>query len=90
MKHRQIVYQLTDAEKKIEAAKKEFLIGLEALTRKTGIEIWVSCIETIDMGVATITDTRSGYGEGKNGVEWFDPSDEDNWNEYSHTIVKGK
>ena len=70
--------------------EREFLIGLEKLTRVTGIMIGgCGCCGSPFLEEAKITDERSGYiWEGQ--VIWVDPSDEYDWKKYSKYIVKEK
>ena len=67
-----------------------FLIGLEKLTRDTGIEIGgCGCCGSPYLEQAEITDKRSGYGYGyASEVLWIDPSDDYDWENYSGSIVK--
>jgi len=67
-----------------------FLIGLEKLTRDTGIEIGgCGCCGSPYLDQAEITDKRSGYGYGDSGkVVWIDPSDDYEWENYSGSIAK--
>jgi len=67
-----------------------FLIGLEKLTRDTGIEIGgCGCCGSPYLDQAEITDKRSGYGYGyASEVLWIDPSDDYDWENYSGSIVK--
>lgn len=70
--------------------EKEFLVGLEKLTRKTGIVIGgCGCCGSPYLYEVGITDERSGYGFGyASEVAWIDPSDDYNWENYSNFIVK--
>jgi len=70
--------------------EKEFLIGLDALTRKTGILICgCGCCGSPSLEEAKITDNDSGYGYGYAGeVSWIDKSDDYDWENFSKTIVK--
>lgn len=70
--------------------EKEFLIGLEALTRKTGIRICgCGCCNSPFLEKARITNERSGYGFGHSSeVIWLDELEIHNWKEYANSIVK--
>ena len=70
--------------------EKEFLIGLERLTRKTGIEIGgCGCCGSPFLLEAKITSEKSGYAyRCFSDVTWVDPSDKYDWKEYSKKIVK--
>lgn len=67
-----------------------FLIGLEKLTRDTGIEIaGCGCCSSPFLDEAKITSKDSGYScENSGRVIWIDPSDEYDWEEFSGSIVK--
>lgn len=71
--------------------EKQFIIGLEKLTRETGIAIGGCgcCGSPYLYKVETITRNESGYSitEGDN-VTWIDPADEVGWNLYKDKIVK--
>lgn len=72
--------------------EQEFMIGLEALTRKIGIKICgCGCCGSPFLDDAKITSAESGYGYGAEGkVEWMDPKEEwGNWEKYKVSIVKG-
>ena len=74
---------------KLNENERAFLIGLEKLTRETGIEIaGCGCCGSPFLLEADITDTRSGYGMLDGQVEWIDPSDDYDWEKYSKFIVK--
>ena len=75
---------------KLNEKERAFLIGLEKLTRETGIKVrGCGCCGSPKMVEAEITDTRSGYGTGYAGqVEWIDPSINYEWEEFSDSIVK--
>ena len=74
---------------KLNENERAFLIGLEKLTRETGIKIdGCGCCGSPYLLEADITDARSGYGMSDGQVEWFDPSYDYYWGRYSHTIVK--
>lgn len=70
--------------------KKKFLVGLEKLTRETGIKIYgCGCCGSPDIIEVKITSDKSGYGIGYAGeISWIDPSDKDDWEDYSKTIIK--
>ena len=78
----------------ISDAEKSFLIGLEKLTRETGIIIGgCGCCGSPFLGAAKEEEliTSAGYGFGSSGqVEWIYPSDERYWNKFSDSIVKVK
>lgn len=69
--------------------EREFLIGLEALTRKTGIRVFgCGCCGSPSLDTADITSEKSGYGQGFADVTWIDESDSYDWKEYGENIVK--
>ena len=71
--------------------EKEFLIGLEALTRKTGIAIGgCGCCGSPFLFDAEINSDKSGYAYGgfSDIVTWVDPSDKYDWEKYSDLIIK--
>lgn len=76
--------------------ERKFIIGLEKLTRETGIRIQSDSYEKVDTYLtnAKITSDESGYGFDDTGITWLDPSDNDkwdnggNWDNYKCTIVK--
>jgi len=71
-------------------AEKKFIIGLEKLTRETGIAIGgCGCCGSPFLFKADITSEESGYS---NYVEitWTDPTDKIFWNQYAKYIVKEK
>jgi len=70
--------------------EKDFLIGLEKLTRKTGIEIGgCGCCNSPYLDDVEITSKKSGYGLGyADEIAWIDPSDEYSWENFSKTIIK--
>ena len=72
----------------------EFLIGLEKLTRKTGIEIaGCGCCDSPYLIDATISGDSSGYAYGVDGedrLSWIDPSNRIDWEKYSRLIIKGR
>ena len=70
--------------------EKAFLIGLEKLTRETGIRICgCGCCGSPYMAEAEISSEKSGYGFGYAGeVSWLDPKDDYYWEKYSESIVK--
>ena len=74
----------------MDTKEKEFLIGLEKLTRKTGIKIWgCGCCSSPSLEKAKITSKDSGYGFGyMKEVSWIDRSDEFDWGNCSNSIVK--
>lgn len=69
-----------------------FLVGLERLTRETGVAIGGCgcCGSPFLIDDADVSDERSGYSN--NGyageVTWVTPSDEYAWENYSESIVK--
>lgn len=70
---------------------KAFLIGLEKLTRETGVEIrGCGCCGSPFLINAKITSDESGYAVDGDGecVQWIDPSDVFDWKEKSREIVK--
>ena len=74
---------------KLNEKERAFLIGLEKLTRETGIKIdGCGCCSSPFLLEADITDTRSGYGLVFGQVAWFDPSSDYYWGKYSKFIVK--
>lgn len=72
--------------------EKEFMVGLETLTRKTGIEIGgCGCCNSPFLAEAEITSEESGYSCQDSGdITWVDPSDKFDWEQYSKSIVKGE
>jgi hypothetical protein len=79
-------------EEQIGAEKERlFLIGLEELSRKTGITIGGCgcCGSPYLQEIEGADDARSGYGIGSQGqVIWISPADEYDWDEYADSIVK--
>ena len=74
---------------KLNENERAFLIGLEKLTRETGIKVrGCGCCGSPFLLEADITDTRSGYGLVFGQVAWFDPSYDEGWEKYSEFIVK--
>jgi len=78
--------------------EREFLIGLEQLTRKTGIAIGgCGCCGSPFLLEAEITSDKSGYGRRTKSdatsdadyIGWIDPTDYD-WEDYSQNIIKTK
>ena len=77
-----------------ELSEKEraFLIGLEKLTRKTGIKIGgCGCCGSpflSEVGETALA-VAAGYGRGYNDeIRWIDPEDDFAWESYSESIVK--
>lgn len=70
--------------------KINFLIGLEKLTRETGISIGgCGCCASPFLIDAEITSEKSGYGVSYAGeISWIDPSDDYDWEKFSKGIVK--
>ncbi len=76
--------------------EKEFLVGLEKLTRQTGVVIagCGCCSSPFLVKDTEITSDKSGYAYGgfsevlAQDVCWVDPSDEYEWERWSHLIVK--
>ena len=70
--------------------EKMFLIGLEKLTRETGIQIGgCGCCGSPFLYEDNITSEKSGYGIGyADNIAWIDPSDEDDWENFNKSIVK--
>ena len=72
--------------------ERAFLIGLEKLTRETGVKIGgCGCCGSpfMDELEEKEKDTNAGYGLGYAGeVSWIAPSDEYNWENFSTSIVK--
>lgn len=68
----------------------KFLIGLEKLTRETGIVIFgCGCCSSPSLSEVKITDERSSYGFGyASEVYWIDPSDHYAWENFSKSIIK--
>jgi hypothetical protein len=73
--------------------ERKFLIGLEKLSRKTGVVIggcgccgspWVSEIDEAAL------DEKAGYAmtQDDGGINWVSPSDEYDWKEYHESIIK--
>ena len=67
-----------------------FLVGLEKLTRETGVAIWgCGCCGSPSLATADVSDERSGYGyDGCSCVMWIAPSDKYDWETYSEKIVR--
>jgi len=86
--------------------EKQFIVGLEKLTRETGITINAESYDVCDLDLvgAAITSDESGYGFDNNGLAWLDPSDKqkscdyengsglltERWSLFKDTIVKSK
>jgi len=70
--------------------EKSFLIGLEKLSRETGIVIGgCGCCSSPFMIEEKNMPENAGYGLGyMNEICWICPSDRDNWENYRQTIVK--
>jgi len=71
--------------------EKEFLLGLEQLTRKTGIVIGGCgcCSSPFLEELDEEPEEEDGYGEGyAKEVHWISKADEYDWNEFSQNIVK--
>lgn len=77
-----------------EQKERAFLIGLEKLTRETGVIIGGCgcCSSPFLMELEEEdSDPQSGYGFGYDGeVCWMNPSNEYNWKHYADSIVKEK
>ena len=70
---------------------RQFIIGLEKLTRETGIEIaGCGCCGSPFLDQATITSPESGYktSNSYDEVEWIDPSDIHDWENHRAGIIK--
>jgi hypothetical protein len=86
--------------------EKLFIVGLEKLTRETGVTINAESYDVCDLSLigAAITSDESGYGFDSNGLTWLDPSDKEKtcdyesgngllverWSLFKNTIVKPK
>ena len=74
--------------------EKAFMIGLEKLTRETGIEIsGCGCWNCRAPFLSNLDDKElvpeAGYGFGVTGeILWIAPSDRYSWREFSTSIVK--
>lgn len=74
--------------------QKQFIIGLEKLTRETGIAIDAcGCCGSPFLSEAKITSEKSGYSakgdtDWVSEIEWKDPSFLTNWEKESANIVK--
>jgi len=71
-------------------AKKSFMVGLEKLSRETGIVIWgCGCCNSPEMLEDADMSKLAGYGFGDNGqLKWITPADVYDWAHYSDTIIK--
>jgi len=81
--------------KNLSEKEKQFIVGLEKLTRETGFKIIVgSYDDDLSLGKAEITSDESGYGYEYGYLEWLDPgcsdqvSPKEYFDENKHTIVK--
>ena len=72
--------------------EKRFLIGLEKLTRETGVTIGgCGCCGSPSLTplLPGAADDSAGYGIGYAGeVTWLSPSDEYGWGNFRETIIK--
>ena len=70
--------------------EEEFLIGLNKLTKETGIKIHgCGCCGSPYLCEADISSEDSGYAIiGKEQVMWIDPSDSYDWETYSKDIIR--
>ena len=71
--------------------EKEFIKGLEKLTRETGIVIGgCGCCGSPYLDVAEITSDDAGYAQKpeEGEIGWIDPSDAYDWLNYKELIVK--
>ena len=70
--------------------EKAFLIGLERLSRETGIVIGgCGCCGSPYLTEELSMPEQAGYGEGGSGqVKWISPLDAYDWEEYGNTVVK--
>jgi len=69
--------------------ERQFLIGLEKLTRETGVCIY-GCSDCGSpwLGEPDISDDRSGYAYLDGFVQWVAPSNKWDWKRYGDTVVK--
>lgn len=80
--------------------ERKFILGLEKLTRETGLAITADSYfgATVRLEEVKITSNKSGYCilpepdcmDGDGGLTWLDQSDNETWNNYNDTIVKEK
>jgi hypothetical protein len=70
--------------------EKAFLVGLEKLTRETGIVIsGCGCCGSPALDECSDLPTDAGYGFGYAGqVAWISPNDEYDWEKYRANVVK--
>lgn len=70
--------------------ERKFYIGLEKLTRETGVIIsgCGCCASPYLEEIKRPIDERAGYAWGFSDVQWIDPNDEYNWREYKDNLVK--
>lgn len=83
-------------EKNITEKQRQFIVGLEKLTRETGITVCIASYDG-DIGLrdAVITSDESGYSYEYDYLEWVDPLDkhkrilsEEYFNDNKQSIVK--
>jgi hypothetical protein len=66
----------------------QFILGLEKLTRETGVTLATCGVRRVE-NEESRDDPRAGYSFGNNDeIRWIDPENEDDWIDYSHTIVR--
>jgi len=70
--------------------ERAFLLGLEKLTRETGVVIGgCGCCSSPFLEEVDTTSEAAGYGFGFNAeIKWIAPDDEYAWEYYSTTIIK--
>jgi hypothetical protein len=81
--------------REISEKEKQFIIGLEKLSRKTGVIVeGCGCCGSPSLRTLDISDMppEAGYafGAGMCEVAWLSPSDKAVWENYSEDLVKDK
>jgi len=70
--------------------EKKFIIGLERLTRETGITFFAQSYDRVDLSLyqANTESVEAGYGFVDNELMWIEPSDDGFWKRNNGAIIK--